>query len=202
VRADILARALRPGELLVERELAQRYGISRTPVRTALHQLAQEYLVELRPGHTAVVRQFSLRDFADIFEIRLALEPAAARLAATRHDPEGLATIRERFLGLRLESTPAVLDTHVDLGRALHDFIVEATGNPFLTDAYGRLKGAVAQVRHVTREWYEIEARSYRAHLRIIDALQRGEPDDSAAAMRQHLQETWRGLMDALAPRT
>lgn len=199
LRTDILTRVAKPGEPLVERSLAMRYGVSRTPVRDTLHRLAQEYLVELHPGHSAHVRQLGIKDFADIFEARLALEPAAARLAATRDVSEALAALREQFLRLRLINSRRALDAHVRLGEALHDFIAEAAGNPFLADAYRRLGGVVAQVRHLTRERYEIEERSYRAHLRIIEALRRRRPIECEAAMRDHLTETWRGLVAALA---
>jgi DNA-binding GntR family transcriptional regulator len=199
LRTDILTRALKPGEPLVERELADRYGISRTPIRTVLHRLAYEYLVELHPGHSAHVRQFTVQDLAAIFEARLAVEPVAAGLAATRHDPDALGALRVRFLRLRLTDTARTLDAHARLGRALHDFVAEAAGNPFLADAYTRLGGVIEQVRGLTRERYEIEERSYRAHLRIIEALRRGRSEESEAAMRDHLTETWRGVVHVLA---
>jgi DNA-binding GntR family transcriptional regulator len=82
IRGLIVSLALPPAAVIDERELMQRLGLGRTPVREALRRLAQEQLVEVFPRRGMFVTNVDVRDLARISEVRLALEPEAARLAA------------------------------------------------------------------------------------------------------------------------
>ena len=84
LRADILCCALPPGSAISEASLAARYSYGKSPVRLALSRLRQEGLVHASPRRSFVVSSITLRDVHDLYELRLVLEPAGARLAAGR----------------------------------------------------------------------------------------------------------------------
>jgi DNA-binding GntR family transcriptional regulator len=95
LRGEILDGVRKPGERLVERELAGALDVSRVPVREALQALATDGLVTLRPRSWAVVREFTDSDIADLNEVRVAFEPLTFRLAAERRTREGLDRLRQ-----------------------------------------------------------------------------------------------------------
>ena len=90
VRRDILCCALPPGAAISEASLAARYGYGKSPVRLALSRLRQEGLVHASPRRSFVVSSITLRDVHDLYELRLVLEPAVARLAAGKVDVRAL----------------------------------------------------------------------------------------------------------------
>lgn len=90
LRNLILTRHLRPGERLVQSELAEQLGVSRTPIREALYELASDGLVVMSPHKGASVADFSLEDLKDIYSIRIPLDGYAARLATNNIGPEDL----------------------------------------------------------------------------------------------------------------
>jgi DNA-binding GntR family transcriptional regulator len=93
LRGLILSRTLRPGERLVQSELAEQFGVSRTPIREALHKLASDGLVTLSPHKGASVADFSLSELEDIYSIRIAMEGYGAYLATQNITDEDLAQL-------------------------------------------------------------------------------------------------------------
>jgi DNA-binding GntR family transcriptional regulator len=93
LRGLILSRTLRPGERLVQSELAEQFGVSRTPIREALHKLASDGLVTLSPHKGASVADFSLSELEDIYSIRIAIEGYGAYLATQNITDEDLAQL-------------------------------------------------------------------------------------------------------------
>jgi DNA-binding GntR family transcriptional regulator len=134
LRGEILDGVRRPGERLVERELATALNVSRVPVREALKALVSEGLVTLRPRSWAVVRKFTDSDIADLTEVREAFEPLTFRLAAERRTREGLDRLR------------AVLDEQLAAARAkdavvarrkaadFHEIVTELASNELLVE--------------------------------------------------------------------
>ncbi|GAA1573216.1 GntR family transcriptional regulator [Kribbella hippodromi] len=134
LRDEILDGARRPGEKLVERELAAALEVSRVPVREALKVLVAEGLVTLRPRSWAVVRTFTDSDIADLTEVRTALEPLAFRLAAERRTREGLDRLR-RTLDDQLVAARAG-DAVVARRKAadFHEIVMELASNELLIE--------------------------------------------------------------------
>ena len=125
LRKEILEGEISPGKLLAESAVAQRLGVSRVPVREALFALEREGLVEFSATGRAYVKDLSPHDFEELYVLRLALEPVAARLAAAalRKDASRLeANIKATSKALTLLEV-----THLDLD--FHEIILEASGN-------------------------------------------------------------------------
>src|SRR5215213_7803734 len=116
LKHDIITCQLRPGQQVVEQQLAERYGVSKTPIREALNTLRQEGYVEVVPRRAYVITPVSVRDVQHIFHVRQLLEPSAAELAAQSMTGEQLAVIR-RLATIR---PPSSLSERLTLHRAFH----------------------------------------------------------------------------------
>ena len=140
LRDEILDRARRPGDRLVERDLADELGVSRIPVRDALRALAGEGLVISRPRLGAVVREFSTSDIADLNEVRAAWEPLIFRLAALRRTREGLQTLKtvvdEQLAAAADGDAPRARRAAADF----HETVMAMTANDLLMELLGPLQ--------------------------------------------------------------
>ncbi|MBT8207462.1 MAG: GntR family transcriptional regulator, partial [Acidimicrobiia bacterium] len=135
LRDEILRCALKPGSRIVEGELAERLGMSKTPIKKALGMLVHEGFVEVRPRHGYRVTEITLADVQEIYQLRQILEPAAAELAAANATPEQLQSLR-----MLVESQPD--EAHEDkVARVLkfHEVLAAASGNARLSATLGSL---------------------------------------------------------------
>ena len=142
---------LRAGEHLVTQDLADRFGVSHTPVREALIALAGMGIIDLVPNRGAVVRRVTVQEVREVCQVRRVLECEAARLACGRialADLDGLAADLKRMMARR-ESGPAVIPEARALDTRLHDLIAESCGNGFLAHELGRLKTLFRAFRDV-----------------------------------------------------
>ncbi len=187
IKAAILSLQLEPGAPLVETDLAGQLGISKIPLREALHQLENEGLVTRIPYKGVYVSGISNREAAEIAAIRGVLEGLAARLAARRLTEEQL-EVAEAILA---EAEKALRQEKNDLcgakGKEFHDFIIAHCGNSQLPPILENLDDRFHRFRLVSNEVRGRTAQSLREHQRILKALKRRDPDGVEAAMRDHL---------------
>lgn len=185
LRADIVHGVLRPNQRLVEVELAELLGVSRTPVREALQRLTLEGLVRRNRGGW-VVHEHSPEEIRAIYEVRAALEGYAAFLAAGRVSADALRALEELYPpgDAALELGP---DAQVDLNERFHDGVIAAAGNPRLA----RLSRASRQYyfnHRIARSYSAAETRrSIEGHRRILAALARGDGPAAEASAREHV---------------
>ena len=197
LREEIIAGQMQAGERLGEVALAERFNVSRGPVREALRSLAEAGLVSFMPNIGARVRHLTVEDAAALFEVRIALEAEAARLAAERAGSQGA----ERLRALLDRQEPAVL-AH-PLGAYLHgsrdtDFhavVAELAGNPLVLRLL--FEELYPQLVMLRRQHQHVEGRgvvALREHERIAEAIGQGEPELAAMLMRRHIRESWLSL--------
>jgi DNA-binding GntR family transcriptional regulator len=186
LREDILRGVLPAGARLGEVELAERLGVSRTPVREALSRLAAEGLVELAPNRGARVASWTVDELEGVFALRSLLEPQLTALAvphASAADLDALDGLAARMLALG----DSDLDGLVPLNRAFHDRLVELAAAPALATA---LAGAVHSPL-VARNFHAYDAvslhRSLAHHGEIVAALRAGDPEWARAVMTAHI---------------
>lgn len=188
LREEILARRLRPGARLVERVLAQRFGLSKTPVREAIARLERDGLVEVVPSQGAVVRRLGLQEVRNLLELRQVLEGFAARRAAERADEatlENLERILEQADRVRRLGRP---ELYREYDLQFHALIREAAGNETLTQV---MEGLGAQIRLVMSTSAALPGRieaSVSEHRRILEALRRRQPAEAERAACEHIQ--------------
>ncbi|MBB5695462.1 GntR family transcriptional regulator [Muricoccus pecuniae] len=198
LEAEIADGRLDPGARLDEQEVAQRFGVSRTPVREAFRLLASDRLVELRGRQGAMVRSIGVHALIEMFQVMGELEGLCARLAARRASPRQL----ERLAGIqaRLEAAAGDgPDRFYDVNQEFHEAIYEASCNAFLAEETRRLRNRVAAYRRrVTRMPGRI-GDTIREHAEIMDAIGKREPERAHAAMRAHLALLGDNLLDFIA---
>ncbi|GHF75757.1 transcriptional regulator [Streptomyces thermodiastaticus] len=184
----IITRALRPGQHLVESELAGHLGVSRQPVREALQRLNTEGWVDLRPAQGAFVHEPTEEEADQLLTVRTLLEAEAARLAAVHADADGVAALEE----LCAEGERAVasddVDTAVALNARFHAKIMELAGNTVLA-------GLAAQVDRRVRWYYTPVARqrgaqSWIEHRALIAAIADHDEERATRLMREHTEHT------------
>jgi DNA-binding GntR family transcriptional regulator len=183
IRGLIVSLELPPGAVIDERELMQSLQLGRTPVREALRRLAQEQLVEVFPRRGMFVTNVDVRDLARISEVRLALEPEAARLAAER------ATEEERdelaALGDRITRGADLLG----LDEQIHRAIYRAAHNDLLEKTLGEYYVLAHRIWMIALDRAEELEDAVEAHRDLIQAITVGNGDRAAELMRAHVED-------------
>jgi DNA-binding GntR family transcriptional regulator len=190
LRAGILGGRYEPGARLGEVELSESLGVSRTPVREALRQLAADGLVKLSSNRGVRVSTWTDDELRDGFELRALLEPYGARRAATRIGDaeldrlEGLCQAMER-LGARGRDQD--LDRLSVLNADLHQSIVTASGNTKLVGVVGSVVSIPVVIRTFHRYSDSARERSHRHHRELVAAFRARDPDWAESVMRSHI---------------
>ncbi len=194
---DVFQGDLRPGQRLVTQDLAERFGVSHTPIREALIALAGVGILDLLPNRGAVVRRVTARDVREVCQVRRALECEATRNACGRilkGDLDELAAHLKRLMAVTQPAKGCFLDEARAVDTRLHDLIAANCGNTFLANELGRLKMLfrafrdVSYVRHEARNDFRRLAEEAGEHLAIVEALLAGDRRAAARAMARHIQ--------------
>ncbi|MFI6656186.1 FCD domain-containing protein [Streptomyces sp. NPDC050523] len=191
LRQEIISGTLRPGDRLVERELADRFGVSRVPVREAIRALVAEGFVHFETPRRAVVRRLTRQDVQELFELREALEVYAAGLAASRATPEELAQV-EKLLDLAATATGAGdAEAITDVNSRLHDRIVAMAGNSLLTEALEPVDGRLRWMTRRNEEWPHLLVE----HRELYEAIASGDPERARAQALAHVRTNYRSTV-------
>jgi len=178
----------RPGDRLVESELAERFGVSRTPVREALQRLETQAML-VRDGRSLIVASLDHSQLAELYAVRAELEALAARLAARHASPE-----EARVLAHMVEEDHKSTGDPETLARAnkrFHRQIHLASHNRYLVQQLDLVHRTMALM---ARTSLAAEGRSETAlaeHARIVDAITAGDADAADHALRQHISMAW-----------
>jgi DNA-binding GntR family transcriptional regulator len=194
--ADVFQGRLQAGEHLVAQDLAERFGVSPTPIREALITLAGIGLIDLLPNRGAIVRRVTPHEVREVCQVRRVLECQAVRCSCGRIDLaelHALAAELRRLVSVRARAGNGFIAKARALDSRLHDLIADSCGNAFLAKELGRLKILFRAFRDVS--WQHDEARNdfhrlgeeAREHLAIIEALLAGDSKEAARAMAQHI---------------
>jgi DNA-binding GntR family transcriptional regulator len=195
----IAAGHLEPGSRLDEQEIAQRFGVSRTPVREAFRLMAANNLVELRGRQGATVRAIKAEALIEMFQVMAELEGLCARLAARRVSQAWGSEISAIHQRLVASGETGDIDVFYDVNQEFHEAIYEASRNAFLADQTRRLRNQVAAYRRrVTRMPNRI-ADTVREHEAIMQAILAHDPDLAHSTMRDHVNLLGDNLLDFLA---
>lgn len=177
---------LEPNEVVTERQIASRLGISRTPLREAIRRLEGERLLARQRGGALVVRPLPVDEYLSILDVRILLEGEAARLAAGRIPAVVLERMRASVEALRaLPEQAPVPAAFADSDRDLHLLIARASGNPVLLHMVEDLRTRTAMVRFGRQPMSRGQVCD--EHLAILDALARVDGAAARDAMQNHV---------------
>ena len=196
LKEKILNENLAPGQWLVERDISEKFEISRTPVRELLRDLVSDGLISMEPSKGYYVRKLSVEEVIEIFQAREAIEGAAARLSCLRGDASffnRVAKLKVQFEKLDITSDSV---SGVIKGTELHFAIINAANNSILSEFYQKLNNLNGLIRNLTKKSIKIETQSREAHLNISKAILDKNPEKSEQYMRQHLSSTCKLLVN------
>ncbi len=184
----VVGGALRPGQHLVESELARQLGVSRQPVREALHRLEAEGWIDLRPSQGAFVHVPTDQEVDQLLDVRELLEGATARLAARAATPEAVAALRATWQeGVAAVESGDVAAT-VAANNDFHAAVAELAGNAVLaqlSEIVGR------RVRWYYRKVAPARGHeSWSEHAQLVAAIEAGDEDQAAALALVHTERT------------
>jgi DNA-binding GntR family transcriptional regulator len=199
IRARILSGESAPGTFLSERQMAAQFGMSKTPVRAALQRLEQEGFVTISPQQGIIVRDLSIREIADQYEIRLALECYVLRNVAGRLTPAQVDCLRANLEAQERICRAFDVDRGVVLDAEFHTLFCEFLGNQEILRVLGQLR---AKMHRVIAQVFKINptrmANSYEEHRGIADAVIQGDAAAAARRIEEHLEY---GKLHLLSPR-
>ncbi len=192
----IFSREIKEGEQIQERLLALRLGVSRTPLREAMHRLEGEKVLERRPNNRLYVRVVTMQELMETLYIRRMLESDAAARSAGKIPQEKLSDLRQRIEALMEADEPAN-PQHQQLDAELHGLITEYCGNEMLMDM-------IDELRRKTRRFSlkRMENRMVpvcEEHMAMIDALVKGDAEAASAETKRHIDNIRQSIIDKLA---
>jgi DNA-binding GntR family transcriptional regulator len=180
-----------PGQRLVEADLTVDLGVSRGPLREALSRLASQGLLDLSPHRGAVVRRLTRTDVEELFALRELLEGEAARLAARNINVVGArATFTSLSRSMRSYRTAKDWRSYMDANTALHDAIVEASGNSLLQQMVDQLSTQSFRIQFRSTVDGRPLLESVRDHEAILTAILAGDEDAARQRMQEHVRRS------------
>jgi DNA-binding GntR family transcriptional regulator len=199
IKRHILAGDFAPGTFLSERQLAIRLGMSKTPVRAALERLEQEDFIAVSPQQGIIVRDLSVHEIADQYEIRAALETYVLRTVAGRLTPAQVSRVRANLKAQEANCRGCDVEHGVVLDAEFHTLFCEFLGNQEILRVLGQLR---AKIHRVIAQVYKVNpsraATSFEEHRAIADAVIAGDAAAAARRLEEHLEY---GKLDLLSPR-
>lgn len=199
IKSRLLNNDYPPGSFLSERQLAETLGMSKTPVKAALERLESEGFISVSPQQGIVVRELSVHEIADQYEIRAALESYTLRTVAGNLTPDQITRIRANLQAQARLRGRGDVAKRVDLDAAFHAQFVEFLGNGEILRVIVQLREKMQRV--VTQVFRLCPARfetSYDEHAAIAAAVIDGDGARAAALLVQHLEQ---GKRLILSPR-
>lgn len=191
----LITGELQPGDVIVERRIAERLDASRTPVREALGRLESEGLVFKQPNRGVTVSPFSTEAFVELLNVRQLLEAEAARRAAGRIPAPRIKALREALAALAARPAPALAEIW-DVDDLLHGEIADAAGNALMA-------GMIRDLRRRTHVFnaYRNPDRasfSFEGNAALLDAMESGDAERARAEMVRHIESVKTGVINRL----
>ncbi len=203
IKGDILSCVFVPGESCSESQLAGHYGVGKAPIRWALAALSRERLVIARPRQGHTVAPLTIESVNEVFDVRLIIEPAAARMAAARMAAGGTDIRRLKDIQTRIAARWKMGDRRserrwIEANIAFHIEITRAAGNDRLTRIASALLEDSQRTMHLLTFVFDGVRPMGRDHDDLIDALARGDGETAERVARRHLEYSRKLMMDTL----
>lgn len=198
LREAILKGDLKPGERLMELQLADKLGVSRTPIREAIRMLEQEGLAVTMPRKGAEVAKMTLKDMEDVLEIREALDELAVKIACEKISQEQLKHLTEVKEEFEISTRTGDVKKIAEADVSFHDAIYEATGNSKLVAMLNNLREQVYRYRVE----YIKDPKNYpiliAEHEAIVEGLKNHDKTAAMLAMQEHVKNQAVAVKDVI----
>jgi DNA-binding GntR family transcriptional regulator len=190
---------LLPGQHLDETELAERFGVSRTPIREALQQLASMGVVVIRPRRGAIVADLGPQQLVEMFEVMSELEATCARLAARRMTSEEQITLQAAHQACKVACDAQEPDEYYYKNEAFHEAIYAGSHNQFLIEQARSLYRRLRPYRRLQLRVRNRLAKSYAEHDGVVQAILEGDGEKAAHLLREHVMIQGQRFADLMA---
>jgi DNA-binding GntR family transcriptional regulator len=195
LREAILNCEIKPGERLVETDLANRIGVSRTPVREALHTLEREGLVEALHRVGYVVRPISKDEVSELCGIRLALEGVALRWALQKAPSELTEVLRKNVILCQQRLDAGDVKAFVGLDAQFHDLISRVAGSKRLMEMTQGIRRSMLRYRIQSIYSEDNVIRAITGHKAILEAIEKGDARAAQSALRAHIRQSRKDIL-------
>lgn len=199
LREAIIKGELKPGERLLEETLAEKMGVSRTPVREAIRKLELEGLVKMLPRKGAHVADLSIKDIMDVLELRATLDGLASALAANRISQDELLEFKN-VLGqfIMVAGKPNNLNNVIKKDVEFHDIIYRASRNERLIQLANNLREQIQRFRVIYLKEYSSVENLIREHEEIYNAVANGNMEVARKTAESHIKAQEEAILKAL----
>ncbi|BCB59718.1 MULTISPECIES: GntR family transcriptional regulator [Halomonadaceae] len=178
---------LAPGERISEKQLCERFGVSRTPLREALKVLATEGLIELLPNRGARVVRLTFKKVKDTYDLMAALEGLSGELACQHISDAEIAAIRALHDAMLEHYRHRDLATYFEINQQIHESILAASRNEVLQEMYSNLSQRVKRVRYSKKMTQKFWSQAVQDHENMISALEQRDSKRLGQILRDHL---------------
>jgi DNA-binding GntR family transcriptional regulator len=198
IKRQIITCELEPGQYVTEEQLAEQYGVGRAAVRTAVKRLFQEQLIRVDAANRYVIAPITIKHAQDLYQMRVLLEPPAARLAAGRITPEQAGAL-ERLseaqykLGDRLSAVQ-----FLRANTEFHTQVARASGNDILAETVASLLDRAERLNHLSHMLHDRNEEALHEHHELLEALINGERDRAERVMTNQIESARRFVLEAL----
>jgi DNA-binding GntR family transcriptional regulator len=188
LKRAIVTGEIRPGERLLETQLAQSLGVSRIPVREAILKLEREGLIVAFPRRGVYASSLSARDVDEVYTVRAVLEGLAARLAAELRTEEQLERLDGIVAKMAEQAERGDSAGLFATGREFHQVVLDASGNAKLVQLMDMMGSQVERLRQLRMQLSRRTRDVHREYTAILDAIRRGDGATAEALMRAHIE--------------
>jgi DNA-binding GntR family transcriptional regulator len=198
IRHDIISCVIAPGTEISEAQLCTQYKLGKAPVRMALSRLAHDGLVRAIPRRGYMVMAVTLKDIQDVFELRLMLEPAAARMAAGRVDGQRLRMLDEVCRAGYQPGDVKSITRFLEANKAFHVAITHAAGNIRLANAIEQLLDEMSRLLHLGLGLRNRSQEMQHEHRALVRALIRGDGATAERICREQIETARNMVLSAI----
>ncbi len=195
IREAIIEGRLKPGERVMEIQLAEKLGVSRTPVREAIRKLELEGLLIMEPRKGAYVADVSLKDIVEVLEVRASLEGLAASLAARRASEEEIEVLRVKAAEFKECIEKNDVQGMINKDTEFHEAILHAAKNKKLTSIIEGLREQVQRFRVTYFTEYNMTTYLANEHKNVLDAIESRDPEKASEYAEQHVENLERHIV-------
>ena len=198
LRDAIRKGKMKPGERLMESQLAEDLGVSRTPVREAIRKLELEGYVIMMPRRGTYVANLSIRDVNEVFEIRTSLDSLASGLAAERITDEELERLQRLLVAIGGYIEENDMDKIVECDTEFHDLLYQASRNSRLVGIIFNLREQLTRFRSTSMAFPGRLKATLEEHRRIVEAIAQGDVAEARAAAEYHMEKSEQTLLESM----
>ncbi|MCR5029982.1 MAG: GntR family transcriptional regulator [Selenomonadaceae bacterium] len=198
LRDAVRRGVLQPGERLMEIQLAEELGVSRTPVREAIRKLEMEGYVIMMPRRGTYVADLSIRDVNEVFEIRTSLESLASGLAAERITEDELEKLQRLLVEIGAHIKNGDMESIVRTDTEFHDLLYQASRNKRLVGIISNLREQLTRFRTTSMSYPGRLKATLEEHRNIVEAIAQGDEKAARKAAEHHMEKSEQTLLASM----